>query len=100
LKLPSSAGWAASSCYLLEVVVTGDGVVESSHRGIICTAAGPDCQELYNPGTRVTLTRDVLSGTVVFQGWGGDCSSFGAQATITLVMQADRRCTARFTRAS
>jgi hypothetical protein len=83
--------------YLLEMVVSGsDGIVESSDRGIVCAASGPDCQQLYNPGASVGLSYNLLRAAGSFQGWGGDCAAFGATASPTLVMNGNKRCTAQF----
>lgn len=83
--------------YLLELTVIGqDGIVESSDRGLVCTASGPDCQELYAPGTPVHLSFNLLRSAGVFMGWGGDCAGFGTAPTPTLVMNGNKRCSARF----
>jgi hypothetical protein len=83
--------------YLLEFVVMGaDGIVESSDQGIICTAAGPDCQEFYLPGVSVGISQTLLRSGGTFLGWGGDCAAFGSAASFNLLMNGDKRCTAQF----
>ena len=83
--------------FLLEMVVFGqDGIVESGDHGVVCTAAGPDCQELYAPGAAVALSFNLLRAAGRFMGWGGDCAGFGSSPTPTLVMNEDKHCTARF----
>lgn len=82
---------------LLEIVVSGqDGIVESADRGISCTASGPDCQQLYAPGTAVALRADLLRAAGRFAGWGGDCQGFGQLLDITVLMNGPKRCTATF----
>ena len=84
--------------YLLEFVVTGDdGIVESADHGITCTSSGPDCQELYAPGTSVMLSFNLLRASGTFQGWSGDCAGFGFSPSPTLVMNGNKRCGASFT---
>jgi hypothetical protein len=46
------------------------------------------------PGTQVTLTESVRSGSFSF--WGGACASFGAALTCTITMNADTQVTAAF----
>lgn len=68
--------------YYLEVAKggTGTGMVTSSPAGIAC---GPDCSEIYEQGSVVTLTPAADSG-FVFTGWsGGGCSGTG-QCSITI----------------
>jgi hypothetical protein len=69
---------------------TGSGTVASNPAGIDC---GMDCMESYIPGTDVTLTATRDSGST-FDGWGGDCS--GTLTSTSVVMNADRTCTAAF----
>jgi hypothetical protein len=68
----------------------GSGTIVSSSSGINC---GTDCSEFYTAGSSVTLiaTPDVGS---TFTGWSGACS--GADATCTVVMDADKNVTANF----
>jgi hypothetical protein len=83
--------------YQLEFVVFGeDGIVESADHGIICTAAGPDCQEFYPAGISVPISYSLLRGGGTFLGWGGDCAHFNLFASGNLQMNGDKRCTATF----
>lgn len=62
---------------------------------IDCTSAGAGaCAASYSAGTRVSLTASAGSG-YAFSGWGGDCS--GSLPSASVVMDQDRRCSARFT---
>ncbi len=61
----------------------GNGGVTSSPAGITCSGANPDCNEMYNYNTSVTLTA-APSGGSYFGGWSGPCS--GTQATCTVTM--------------
>ena len=74
---------------------TGSGTVTSD--GIDCTissgSASGDCTEVYSHGTVVTLTAQPASGSR-FAGWEGDCS--GASSSVTVTMDGDKTCTARF----
>jgi hypothetical protein len=89
--------YAVGGQYLLEFVVTGaDGIVESSDHAIICSSAGPDCQEHYLPGVSVSIGYNLLRGGGTFLGWGGDCANFGFAGSNNLVMNGDKHCTAQF----
>ena len=55
--------------YTLSASKTGNGTITSSPAGINC---GTDCSELYNYGTRVTLTATPDTGWA-FNSWGGSC---------------------------
>jgi uncharacterized repeat protein (TIGR02543 family) len=69
---------------------TGSGTVGSDPAGIDC---GLDCMESYAPGTEVTLTASRDSGST-FDGWSGDCA--GTLASTSVIMDADKTCTATF----
>jgi hypothetical protein len=67
--------------YTLDAATTGSGsgVVSSSPAGVACP---PDCTELYDPGSSVTLSA-TPSGSSTFSGWAGGCSGI-SQCTLTL----------------
>jgi CSLREA domain-containing protein len=65
----------------------GSGTVTSNPPGITC---GADCEQSYDPGTRVTLSATPNSGSA-FAGWGGDCSTDGS-----VIMNANKNCIATF----
>jgi hypothetical protein len=65
---------------------TGSGTVTSAPAGIAC---GSDCSELYDSGTRVTLSATAASGSV-FAGWSN--ASCGSGFNIT----TNTSCTATF----
>jgi hypothetical protein len=67
---------------------TGSGTVSSTPAGINC---GPDCSELYNSGTTVTLTPGPAAGST-FGGWSGDVDCVDGTVTVS----ANKTCTARF----
>ena len=69
---------------------SGTGTVTSDPAGIYC---GADCTETYDDGTIVTLTARVFPNSY-FVGWSGDCS--GTEHTTTVIMDADKTCTATF----
>ena len=63
--------------HLLQVTVGGNGTgtVTSNPVGIEC---GQDCIEIYDYGTRVTLTANPAQGSI-FTGWtGGGCNGTGS----------------------
>ncbi len=72
---------------------TGSGTVTSNPSGINC---GGTCNADFNEGTDVTLTA-AADASSTFAGWGGDCSSCGANTTCDITMDAAKTCTATFT---
>ena len=69
---------------------TGSGTVTSSPGGINC---GDDCTEVYNPGTKVTLTAKADTNST-FTGWSdGGCSGKGK---CIVTMDTDTSVTATF----
>ncbi|MDJ0866995.1 MAG: PKD domain-containing protein [Myxococcota bacterium] len=74
----------------LDVTVDGSGRVTGGFGGIDCPG---DCSESYSHGAVVPLTALPEPG-FVFDGWSGDCS--GADAVLSVTLDADRTCTARF----
>ena len=72
---------------------TGEGDVTGA--GIDCGASGgTDCTEVLLLGTDAELTATPTVGT--FTTWGGDCAAFGNTPDITLAIDGDKNCTARF----
>lgn len=69
---------------------TGSGFVWSSPPGLNCGLA---CRASFPSNTTVTITASPDPGSV-FVGWEGDCAGDGP--TITIVMDADKSCTATF----
>ena len=69
----------------------GSGLVASTTVGINC---GDDCEEIYAPGTVVTLTVAPATGST-FAGWDGACAGTGQ---CVVVMGAARQVTATFVR--
>ncbi|HXG41380.1 MAG TPA: choice-of-anchor U domain-containing protein [Dehalococcoidia bacterium] len=73
----------------LTVQVSGDGTVTSNPGGISCP---PTCNATFPDGTPVTLVAE--AGDHVFTGWSGACS--GTSSTTTVMMDANKTCTATF----
>jgi hypothetical protein len=74
---------------------TGTGNVTSDPTGINC---GNDCTEGYDSDTRVTLTAAAEDGST-FKGWsgsGGSGCNGRSNNSITVTMNADKTCTAKF----
>ncbi len=82
---------AAPVYYGLTVLVDPEegGVVTGE--GINCPG---DCSEDYGEGTEVTLMAQPAEG-YIFTGWDGDCAVCDGP-TCTIVMDADKNCTAEF----
>jgi hypothetical protein len=82
----------AADQYLLTVNRSGDGsgTATSADGGINCAT---DCSELYDSGTKVTLTATPEAGSV-FAGWTGDAVS--NDSTFTVTMDSDKTLTVRF----
>jgi thermitase len=76
--------------YTLTIAKTGNGsgTVTSNPSGISC---GPDCSEIYNNGTVVSLVTNPDSGSV-FSGWSGDADCTDGFVT----MDNSKSCTATF----
>ena len=87
--------------YALAVTVsgTGTGTVMDDQEEIACSNANEAtlgfCSGSYAGGTQVALTAAV-SGTSIFAGWGGACSSFGTSATCVLTMNSALNASATF----
>lgn len=88
-KKKSEEQTPAENQFILGVGVTGSGSLSSSPAGIVC---GADCDEVFDAGTRVTLTATPGAG---FQlaAWGGACSGSGGCA---VTMDAAKNVTAEF----
>ena len=78
--------------YTLIVTTTGEGhgSVASNKDGITC---GDDCSQDYLSGTEINLITRTEAGSI-FAGWAGDCS--GDEGNFMVVMDAAKRCTAKF----
>jgi hypothetical protein len=77
----------------LTVRIGGSGSVRSTPAGITCPE---DCAELYDSGTRVTLTATPAAGWRL-QGWSGEGCS-GSNVSCTVEMDQARTVTATFIR--
>ncbi len=75
--------------YSLNTSVVGSGSVTGT--GINC---GTDCTETVNTGTSITLTARPATG-YTFSGWTGACTN--TTGTCTVLVNADKNVTARFT---
>jgi hypothetical protein len=83
----------------LRITVEGDGEVYASPPGSGCSP-GQTCIFDYRPGDQISL--GAVAGfspgsNARFVGWDGDCANFGREQYPTLVMDASKDCTARFT---
>ncbi len=77
----------------LTIQVEGEGKVGISPAfGIDCPG---DCAQIFAKGSLVPLTAAPAPGQE-FEGWGGDCASFGMTATIELELNGSKACSARF----
>jgi alpha-tubulin suppressor-like RCC1 family protein len=77
--------------FRLGVTVSGVGRVTSDPAGLDC---GPMCS--YAPREATAALRAEPAPGWQFDGWGGDCTGAALQTTVT--MDADRACTATFSR--
>lgn len=75
--------------YMLSVEAQGNGAGTITGTGIDC---GSDCQEVFGPGTQVTLTAEASAGSS-FTGWGGACSGTGE---CSLTLDGDQSVSAAF----
>jgi hypothetical protein len=85
--------------FQFRLTVEGDGEVYASPPGSGCSP-GRTCIFDYQPGDQIRL--GAVPGfspgsNARFAGWDGDCASFGREHYPTLVMDASKDCTARFT---
>ena len=78
---------------------TGSGTVTDNLGEIACSGANGAtlglCSGPYAGGTTVTLTA-ASSGTSIFAGWGGACSSFGAASSCLVTMNSALTVSAAF----
>jgi hypothetical protein len=75
--------------------VLGD--VVDSFQLISCdSSGGTSCSAVYNDGDTVTLTAQPNPNSGLFNGWGGDCASFGTSTTCTLSVFSDLNVSADF----
>lgn len=71
----------------------GSGTVSSAAAGIVCDPACTTVSQAVVEG-EITLVANPQPGHV-FEGWSGDCT--GTSTNVTILMDADKACTARFT---
>lgn len=100
---PKGVGWmgAVTLCLLLslfaaqaranvlEITVTGGGVVTEPQLGINCTSGGGTCQ--FDSGT-ATITADLTANPAPgqdFTGWGGECAAAGTSPTCSVVIEGE-----------
>jgi hypothetical protein len=79
---------------VLRVTASGSGRVQSTTGQIICESGS--CQQIYSPGTPVTLTATPGAGAT-FLGWSGGCS--GPASTCSLTLNSSIDVTATFSSA-
>jgi len=80
----------------LSVYVTGNGTVTSDPPGIDCRWGSGTCLASFVDGTVVDLTAAPDPGESFIE-WGGDCASYGTNATCSVTMDKDRQAYASFT---
>ena len=93
------ANFALTYTLTLTEVGTGTGSVADNQSQISCGEAHGSitgtCAGSYPSGTLVTLTANA-SGTSIFVGWGGACSSAGASASCNVTMNSASNVSASF----
>lgn len=82
----------AGGTQALTITIAGSGGVTSSPSGINCPMT---CTFNYPTGTNVTLTEYPGSG-VLFQGWGGACTSFALMPTCSFTISSPTTVSASF----
>ena len=86
----------AASKFTLGISVTGSGSV--SHGDAACTTtAGSACLPSYEAGSVASLIATPNAG-YSFSGWGGNCASAGTTPTARVTMDANKSCSATFTK--
>lgn len=95
LNLAAALGATEAPEHWLTITKSGDGegAVMSSDGGIDC---GSDCTEVYLSDATVALTAEPANGST-FSVWGGNCSGFGTDSSIEVMVDADMTCDAGFT---
>jgi uncharacterized repeat protein (TIGR02543 family) len=102
-RLSADLAATASSYTLFINPIPTNGKVTSSPAGINCGSGGSSCSADFSgtvtltaiPSTRFTFRGHTSKYT--FAGWGGDCSDCGTSTTCTIIMNANKTCTANFT---
>jgi len=90
-----SSGTGPVSYTLSISPIPTNGTVTSSPSGINCGSGGSMCSASFTSGSTVTLTATPDAG-YTFAGWTGDCSGCSG-TTCTIIMDADKTCSANFT---
>lgn len=90
----SACATAISRTLTVSLTGSGSGTVTSSPAGINCAG---DCSESYSDGSTVDLTASPDGGSV-FSAWS-NCSA-SASSPLTVLMDADKTCTANFSATS
>jgi len=67
------------------------GTITANPGGFMCPAT---CSPTFGDGVNVSLTAAATTGS--FGSWTGDCSSCGTTATCSVLMDANKSCTAIF----
>jgi hypothetical protein len=78
----------------LVVTVSGEGTVVSEPAGILCGAAGGDCEAGFDFGSVVTLTATAARGGWKFAGWSG--AAVGSTSPAVLTMDGPKAVAATF----
>jgi hypothetical protein len=79
----------------LTVETTGAGSIASDLGTILCRSDSGTCSHNYANNTEVVLTA-TPDADKTFNGWGGDCSSFGMAETCTLTLDSNKNVSAQF----